>query len=246
MAPSILKKRKIEDGVHGRTARPKKKFRKQLEYHSSSSEDDEADETIWTTVKHQDFDGEDNESLQDDGVLGEDEMKIESGRVEGTGNSDASDSDDDSQPSASVSDSGDSLSDPQITRRRKKLSKRNDPSAFSTSIAKILSTKLSTSVRADPVLSRSKSTAQNTSDLVNEKLERRARAKLRAEKKEELDRDRIKDVLGVQRGEAGEIAEQEKRLRKIAQRGVVKLFNAVRAAQVRGERQPRRRERSGP
>ena len=36
-------------------------------------------------------------------------------------------------------------------------------------------------------------------------------------------------------GGAGEIAELERRLRKTAQRGVVKLFNAVRGAQVRGE-----------
>ena len=34
---------------------------------------------------------------------------------------------------------------------------------------------------------------------------------------------------------AAEIAEQERRLRKTAQRGVVKLFNAVRAAQVKAE-----------
>lgn len=32
-----------------------------------------------------------------------------------------------------------------------------------------------------------------------------------------------------------EVMEREKRLRKIAQRGVVRLFNAVRAAQVKGE-----------
>jgi len=31
------------------------------------------------------------------------------------------------------------------------------------------------------------------------------------------------------------LTEEEKRLRKIAQRGVVKLFNAVRAAQVKAE-----------
>lgn len=34
---------------------------------------------------------------------------------------------------------------------------------------------------------------------------------------------------------AQQILEQERRLRKTAQRGVVKLFNAVRAAQVKGE-----------
>ena len=50
----------------------------------------------------------------------------------------------------------------------------------------------------------------------------------------------MKDVLlgtdaATGEGGAGELQEQEKRLRKTAQRGVVKLFNAVRQAQVRGE-----------
>lgn len=40
-------------------------------------------------------------------------------------------------------------------------------------------------------------------------------------------------VLGE--GSVGEMVEQERRLKKTAQRGVVKLFNAVRAAQVKGE-----------
>ena len=39
---------------------------------------------------------------------------------------------------------------------------------------------------------------------------------------------------------AGEMQEQERRLRKTAQKGVVKLFNAVRAAQVRGEEAARK------
>lgn len=46
-------------------------------------------------------------------------------------------------------------------------------------------------------------------------------------------------------GEGGEsvgtMQEQERRLRKTAQRGVVKLFNAVRAAQVKGEEAGRER-----
>jgi len=36
-------------------------------------------------------------------------------------------------------------------------------------------------------------------------------------------------------GSAEQMMEEEKMLRKVAQRGVVKLFNAVRQAQVRGE-----------
>jgi hypothetical protein len=129
--------------------------------------------------------------------------------------------------------------------RLKTVTKRHDPTAFSTSISKILSTKLPTSARADPVLSRSKAAAQASSELANERLEQRARSKLRAEKKEEQERGRVRDVLGIERGEAGETAEEEKRLRKIAQRGVVKLFNAVRAAQVRGEEAARTEQKKG-
>lgn len=44
---------------------------------------------------------------------------------------------------------------------------------------------------------------------------------------------------------AGELQEQEKRLRKTAQRGVVKLFNAVRQAQVRGEEAARNAKTGG-
>lgn len=60
----------------------------------------------------------------------------------------------------------------------------------------------------------------------------------------ELEKGRVKDVLlgtdavggGAEgEGSVGEMMEQERRLRKTAQRGVVKLFNAVRAAQVKGE-----------
>ena len=40
---------------------------------------------------------------------------------------------------------------------------------------------------------------------------------------------------GEVHGQAAVIREQEKKLRKTAQRGVVKLFNAVRAAQIKGE-----------
>ena len=45
-------------------------------------------------------------------------------------------------------------------------------------------------------------------------------------------------LLGTDAGDGvdvGAMMEEEKRLRKTAQRGVVKLFNAVRQAQVRGE-----------
>lgn len=111
-------------------------------------------------------------------------------------------------------------------------------------MAKILSSKLSTSKRADPVLARSAMAAQANAELAESKLEAKARQKLREDKKLALDKGRVMDVLlgdavgqdgGEVDGQAALIKEQEKRLRKTAQRGVVKLFNAVRAAQIKGE-----------
>lgn len=115
--------------------------------------------------------------------------------------------------------------------------KRNDPAAFATSISKILDTKLTSSKRQDPVLSRSKTAAEANKTLADGKLEQKARQQIRAEKKQALEKGRVKDVLRLDTPDVdtGAILEEEKRLKKTAQRGVVKLFNAVRAAQVKAE-----------
>ena len=141
---------------------------------------------------------------------------------------DSSASDDDSDNSENDSTDG-------FASKRKSTTKRNDPNAFSTSITKILSTKLPQSARSDPLLSRSRDAHTTTATLNNAKLEARAKAQIQAQKKVDLDRNRVTDILGLESGTTGAVAEEEKRLRKIAQRGVVKLFNAVRAAQVRSE-----------
>ncbi|KAK0858281.1 pre-60S ribosomal particles component [Friedmanniomyces endolithicus] len=114
-------------------------------------------------------------------------------------------------------------------------------------ITKILDTKLTTTKRVDPVLSRSKSASDTNKTLADNKLEARARAQIRAERKAALDRGRVKDVLALETEgvETGGVLEEEKRLKKTAQRGVVKLFNAVRAAQVKGEQAMRDAKREG-
>lgn len=124
---------------------------------------------------------------------------------------------------------------------RKAKSKRNDPSAFATSISKILSTKLSTSKRSDPVLSRSAAAHEASKAAVDNALEAKAKRHMKEQKKKALEKGRVREVLVASRddftGEPQEsttqILEAERRLRKVAQRGVVKLFNAVRAAQVK-------------
>lgn len=142
-----------------------------------------------------------------------------------------------------------------------KISKRNDPSAFANSISAILSSRLTSTKRADPVLARSTIAAQANSEIAAARLEAQAKGKLREGRIANLEKGRVKDVLlgsdalndrcisnkhsmiDINMNEAvsnaghtlQERQELEKRLRKTAQRGVVKLFNAVREAQLRAE-----------
>ena len=115
------------------------------------------------------------------------------------------------------------------------------------------------------MLARSATAQEASESLLNSRLEAKARQKLREEKKKDLERGRVKDVLlgtdaprvsadgskeeagddGVEGMSVGEMQEQEKRLRKTAQRGVVKLFNAVRAAQIKGGEAARNAKGSG-
>ncbi|KAF9568478.1 hypothetical protein CPC08DRAFT_654746 [Agrocybe pediades] len=60
----------------------------------------------------------------------------------------------------------------------------------------------------------------------DEKLESRAKKVLQIEKKEKEDKARVKDVIGGWGGES------ERALRKVAQRGVVRLFNVIQQSQA--------------
>ncbi|KAF7191724.1 Ribosomal RNA-processing protein 15 [Pseudocercospora fuligena] len=146
---------------------------------------------------------------------------------------DEPDLDEASSASQSESDGDASITSSQARNKKK----RNDPDSMATSMLKILDTKLTASKRANPLLSRSKTPAEADKQLADAKLESKARAQIRAEKRALEEKGHVADVLGLQTPnvDTGAILEEEKRLKKTAQRGVVKLFNAVRAAQVKAE-----------
>lgn len=232
--PPSHKKRKLDDSIRGKTSRPKKSKRQRVEdYHSSSEDSDGADDGFAPV----DLAGSEDEKAQPIAKPREVEKKRTVRKEEVDSGSGEEASDDGSSDDDEVRGPG--------TGANRVKHKRNDPEAFSTSISKILSTKLSQTARQDPVLSRSRRAAEASSNLANERLEKKAKAKLRAEKQEELERGHVKDVLGIETGTTGEVAEEEKRLRKIAQRGVVALFNAFRAAQVRGEQAAKEEQKKG-
>jgi hypothetical protein len=240
MTGGYSKKRKVEDGMKGKS-RPTKKFKKQTDYYESSSEDEapaEAQDFQAVNLQDSDEEGLDTtdlaaaeESEEDDEAAIVEELEEEV--------TDESNSDSDSK---SGSDDEEENENPNLIKKRK----RNDPEAFATSMSKILGSKLATSKRNDPVLSRSVNAIQASKEITDLALEKKAKHKLRSDKREALDKGRVKDVLGASTAfdaasgkldgpTVQETMELEKRLRKTAQRGVVKLFNAVRAAQIKGE-----------
>ena len=235
------KKRKSEEAIGGKTRRPKKRVRKQTEYHSSSDESDITSEVGFAPVNLLDSDGEDHDtSAQPRGeIVGKPAREAD----------DSTTSDEDQFDESKFGGKVGENIKPELSSanrtQHKASTKRNDPEAFSISISKILSTKLSQNARKDPLLSRSREALQVSNDIANERLEKRAKAKLRADRQEDMERGRVKDVLGLTTGDAGQIAEDEKRLRRIAQKGVIKLFNAFRAAQVKGEEAAREETKKG-
>ena len=254
MPSTTLKRRRTEEGMRGKLPKKVKKVKRQRGYHSSSEDEDVAEGQDFAAVNLEDSDNEADivarptsksalkPALQEDDILGgtgasDDNVSLDRDNADtGSENSEQSDG------SASDSDISKTSTNAPVKKR-----KRNDPDAFATSMSKILSSKLSTSKRTDPVLSRSKDAATASKELNEARLEAKARGKLREEKKAMLDRGRVKDILGLENADTStaEILEEEKRLKKTAQRGVIKLFNAVRAAQVKGEEAAREARQKG-
>jgi hypothetical protein len=247
MAGQLSKRRKVGDGIKGRAPkRAAKKFKKQTDYNSGSS-DEEGQDFHAVNLEDEDEEEEEHGTAPVDVAVSEDKRLAVQTLESDSEVTDASNSDSNSE------DDSDTQANPNLTRKRK----RNDPEAFATSMSKILGSKLSSSKRNDPVLSRSITALQASKEITDQALEKKARHKLREERRAALDKGRVKDVLGLSTGldvgrgdvvgieSTAEIIEIEKRLRKTAQRGVVKLFNAVRAAQIKGEEAAKEARKKG-
>lgn len=144
-----------------------------------------------------------------------DELEVGSDAGEKTGESSGEGETGDELEGEDEDDIDDILAAQNATNGKKR--KRNDPAAFSETMSKILSSHLTTKARKDPVLVRAKKFQENIDD---SKLEAKARRVLKEEKRKELDKGRVKDLVPKTDDEAARKAlEHEKRLRKTAQRG---------------------------
>lgn len=253
--PATLKRKRTEKNLRNKGVKKFRKSKGKFEYYSSSEEEDEDDQDGGINLREivapekkkagkkeelveEDADTEASADEEDD-AADSDEQDLDAEAADEEGSEDDADEQDEEGTDASDFDDSE---DGQPKKR-----KRNDPDAFATSMSKILGSKLSTSKRQDPVLSRSRDAATASKELSEARLDARVRNKLKADKREALEKGRVKDVLGLDNEETStaEIVELERRLKKTAQRGVVKLFNAVRAAQVKGEQAAQEAKKTG-
>lgn len=137
----------------------------------------------------------------------------------------------DSENSEDSEDSQDSQSETEEALPKRKKAKTDDGSTdFSAAMNAILDSKLKAHDRSDPIMKRSR---KQTKQLASDKLEAKAKRALTAERKAKLNRNRVKDLLPTDDSTARDVLMKEKKLRKVAQRGVIKLFNAILMTQTK-------------
>ena len=145
----------------------------------------------------------------------------------------------------------DSDGEPHPDKKKKETLKADNPSAFASSMAGILGYKLTRTQRANPILARSADAKEADETLLDMKLEKKAKAEMRKEKfkkggdpnknSKEVHgdgaQDLVRNVLGIdgplEPQQVFAYQQHEKELRKMAQKGVVKMFNAFTSVRER-------------
>lgn len=125
------------------------------------------------------------------------------------------------------------LEDEKEKKRKKRNRGLDDGSeAFSGAMNALLDTKLKVQDRKAPILSRSK---KQFKDFESDKLELKARKLLSAKKKAKLAKGRVSKLIPEGEGAAMEALLKERKLKKTAQKGVIKLFNAILVTQTEAD-----------
>lgn len=116
---------------------------------------------------------------------------------------------------------------------KKKKKKQDDGSeSFANAFGNIIGSRLKAYDREAPIMARNKTPMKQ---LESDKLEAKAKRAILAEKKQLQDKHRIKNLLpsSEEPEKVRRIIDHERKLKKTAQKGVVRLFNAVLSTQVR-------------
>ncbi|CAE6416869.1 hypothetical protein BN14_00246 [Rhizoctonia solani AG-1 IB] len=143
---------------------------------------------------------------------------------EDSSNQSSDDSDEDAGGNSST-DTETEIYRAQNSKSKKTLKRKHratSPTAFGGTLEALLATSVPNNTQPGAPLALKPSLARKKND---EKLELKAKRVLESERKEREEKGRVKDVIG------GWDNQNERSLRKVAQRGVVHLFNAIQQAQ---------------
>ncbi|AOW02778.1 Rrp15p-domain-containing protein [Yarrowia lipolytica] len=189
-------------------AKPKQqKVSKQQKAAEEESEDEDLD----------DLEGGDGE--EDEGVDSEEEEESEDDSEDDSMMEDEFDIDED--------ESEDEEMDASALHKAKKAKKDE---AFGKAFSAILGSSIKAHAKENPILIRSTKSAK---ELEDQKLEAKARRLIKLEKRKAAEKDRVKTLVPLDEPEkAKEILANEKKLKKVAQRGAIRMFNAILAAQT--------------
>ncbi|KAI0348367.1 hypothetical protein BDW22DRAFT_1350554 [Trametopsis cervina] len=156
----------------------------------------------------------------DDEVLNEEVNTSEGENEEGSNVEFESEPESDGNASA---DTDDEIAEAQQGGKSKKTLKRKHRATHAAKFGSALQSLLSTETPSALPLSLKPSIARKRND---EKLETKGKKIIQVERKEREEKGRVKDLIGGWGGEG------ERALRKVAQRGVVKLFNVIQQSQT--------------
>ncbi|ODV88700.1 hypothetical protein CANCADRAFT_45200 [Tortispora caseinolytica NRRL Y-17796] len=171
------------------------------------------------------------------GVLNETEASAEGsdasdGEVDEESEGEVESEDDEAKESSDESESESDLEDYNSMMKTKAPKKNNSKESFSNAFSSLVSSHIKAHNRENPILIRSNAVAK----LESQKMELKARRLLKLEEKQKKNRGHVSDLTYWYYNEDNNDTngfEYEKVLKKTAQRGAVKLFNAVMAAQLR-------------
>ncbi|KAM9901717.1 hypothetical protein OXX79_004369 [Metschnikowia pulcherrima] len=179
----------------------------------------------------EDSNSQDDISSESDSDLDEND-DVAGGQEDPIGSSSSEEEEDEDEDDESAEESAEESDDESFPLKKKKKNTDDGRGTFANAFNAILGSKLKAHDRSDPILVRNKSTLKK---LESDKLDAKAKRVMLSEKREMQDKLRVTNLLPAAHDteNAREMIEKEKRLKKVAQKGVVKLFNAVLATQVR-------------
>lgn len=167
------------------------------------------------------------DDIESDDLNEDDDVDVEDISSDEASSADESEGEDESE---------DESDEENIPKLKKKKNLDDGSESFSNAFSAIIGSRLKAYDRNDPILARNKTTLKK---LESDKLEAKAKKLLLSEKKQLHDKHRVKNLLpsADEPEKVRDLIGHEKKLKKVAQRGVVRLFNAVLSTQIKTNQQ---------